>query len=107
MLLVYPYCFILFLNSDTDLGVREGEVHLRWDLRKSAKEVALKERNHSSRFDYKNIYCTTYPMATAFVTAFSTPPAADTCAPTFQGLSKRSRNVASSKTLACSVDICR
>ena len=41
------------------------------------------------------------PIATAFVTAFSTPPAADTCAPTFQGLSMRSRNVVSSRTLDC------
>lgn len=45
-------------------------------------------------------------MATAFVTAFSTPPAADTCAPTFQGLSTRSRNVVSSGTLAFDVDVC-
>lgn len=84
MLLAYPYCFILFLNSDIDLGVREGDVHLRCDLRKSAKEFA--------------------PMAAAFVTAFSTPPAADTCAPTFQGLSTRSRNVVSAS--GCGVNVC-
>ena len=43
MLLVYPYCVILFLKFDIDSGVREGDVHLRCDLRKSAKEVALKK----------------------------------------------------------------
>ena len=37
-------------------------------------------------------------MLTAFVIAFSTPPAVDTCAPTFQGLSTRSSNV---ETWAC------
>lgn len=44
MLLAYPCCFILFLNSDTDSGVREGDVHLRCDLRKNAKEFALWEK---------------------------------------------------------------
>ena len=42
MLLAYPCCFILFLNFEMDPGVREGDVHLRRGLRKSAKEFALK-----------------------------------------------------------------
>ena len=42
MLLAYPCCFILFLNSEMDSGVKEGDVHLRRGLRKSAKEFALK-----------------------------------------------------------------
>lgn len=42
----------------------------------------------------------TDPIVAAFETAFSTPSAADTCAPTFQGLSTR----VSSEFLACDVD---
>ena len=44
----------------------------------------------------------TDPMLTAFVTVFSIPPAADTCAPTFQRLSTRFGNPLSSETLASS-----
>jgi len=32
-------------------------------------------------------------MEAAFTTAFSMPPAAETCAPTFQGLLRRGRKV--------------
>ena len=46
----------------------------------------------------------TDPMVAAFVTAFSTPPTDDTCAPTFQGLSTRSRIVVSSA--ACGINAC-
>ena len=42
MLLAYPCCFILSLNSDTVSGVRGGDDHLRRGLRKSAKDLALK-----------------------------------------------------------------
>ena len=42
MLFAYPYCFILFLKFKIDSGVRGTDVHLRCDLRKSAKEFALK-----------------------------------------------------------------
>lgn len=34
----------------------------------------------------------TYPIVAAFITDFSTPPAAETCAPIFQGISRRGRN---------------
>ena len=41
MLFVYPFSFILSLNSDIDWGVREGIFHCKGDLRKNAKEFAL------------------------------------------------------------------
>ena len=46
----------------------------------------------------------TDPMAAAFVTAFATPSADDTCAPTFQGLSTRSRSLVLSEALVRGVD---
>ena len=42
----------------------------------------------------------TNPILIAFVTAFSTPPAAETWAPTFQGLLTRSRNSDESNSFA-------
>jgi hypothetical protein len=45
-------------------------------------------------------------MLTAFVTVFSIPPAADACAPTFQRLSARFRNVVLFETSASGVNEC-
>ena len=47
MLFAYPYRFILFINSAMDSGVKEDDVHLRWDLRKRAKEFALEKHGES------------------------------------------------------------
>lgn len=63
-----------------EVGVRSGEVHLRWDLRKIANALAL-EIGLASKTE-KEVHVA-YPISAAFTTAFSTPPAAETCAPTF------------------------
>ena len=50
------------------------------------------------RKQFKRKPAVTNPIVIAFVTAFSTPPAAETWAPTFQGLLTRSRNSDESKS---------
>ena len=96
MLFAYPYFFILSLNSDIDWGVGEGDFQRKGDLRKNSKEFAL--ASESKVWYNRDHLCVTDPMLTAFVTVFSTPPPADTCAPTFQRLSARFGNELSAET---------
>jgi hypothetical protein len=106
MLFAYPYCSILFLNSDIDWVVRGGDVNFKGDLRKRAKEFALIKVASASKNWWQVHLCITDPMLTEFVNEFSINPDADTCAPTFQRLSVRLRNVVSSEISASGVNEC-
>jgi hypothetical protein len=63
-----------------------GESHFCWDFMNRANALELCEFNIQCSIKDKRI---SHPTSAAFRTAFSTPPAADTCAPTFHWLETR------------------
>ena len=83
---LYPNSFMRSLKEATLSSARGGEDHLRCDLTKRANALALWCRITTKA---KQGDGGTHLTRAAFTIAFSTPPAAETCAPTFHGEDKR------------------
>lgn len=76
-----------FERRDGFIGeTRRGPFTLR--LEKDGESIGPGEFRYRAKVDTELVQ--THPISAAFNTAFSSPPAADTCAPTFQGVNMRS-----------------